>query len=268
MTSPPPSGSSSMDCRDNQLDELSSQPLFTPSASSVADPDSLHGVTIDSACPDSSASPPSPGQVSLHSTSNLGLLDKLKSRVGLNKKKVNSSDNNSSSSNNDISNGKMNGNKHSDNDKGTTDKNGNKHSDNGKLHNSKESDINDNVEYIGQGVLPGRENNSKMELAVDSQKRSHTDSDSVDSVDSNSFAMPMVPSPCSSKKKPAVVVSPGTSRPVAVDHDRDRSHSRSPKRSYSASRPLSSGSHALPPSIGYVPNPPRSSSGSRSSKAK
>lgn len=253
MTSPPPSGSSSMDCRDNQLDELSSQPLFTPSASSVADPDSLHGVTIDSACPDSSASPPSPGQVSLHSTSNLGLLDKLKSRVGLNKKKVNSSDNNSSSSNNDISNGNM---------------NGNKHSDNGKLHNSKESDINDNVKYIGQGVLPGRENNSKMELAVDSQKRSHTDSDSVDSVDSNSFAMPMVPSPCSSKKKPAVVVSPGTSRPVAVDHDRDRSHSRSPKRSYSASRPLSSGSHALPPSIGYVPNPPRSSSGSRSSKAK
>ena len=126
MTSPPPSGSSSMDCRDNQLDELSSQPLFTPSASSVADPDSLHGVTIDSACPDSSASPPSPGQVSLHSTSNLGLLDKLKSRVGLNKKKVNSSDNNSSSSNNDISNGNMNGNKHSDNDKGTTDKNGNK----------------------------------------------------------------------------------------------------------------------------------------------
>lgn len=186
MTSPPPSGSSSMDCRDNQLDELSSQPLFTPSASSVADPDSLHGVTIDSACPDSSASPPSPGQVSLHSTSNLGLLDKLKSRVGLNKKKVNSSDNNSSSSNNDISNGNMNGNKHSDNDKGTTDKNGNKHSDNGKLHNSKESDINDNVKYIGQGVLPGRENNSKMELAVDSQKRSHTDSDSVDSVDSSS----------------------------------------------------------------------------------
>ena len=153
----------------------------------------------------------------------------------------------------------------SDNDKGTTDKNGNKHSDNGKLHNSKESNINDNVEYIGQGVLPGRENNSKMELAVDSQKRSHTDSDSVDS---NSFAMPMVPSPCSSKKKPAVVVSPGTSRPVAVDHDRDRSHSRSPKRSYSASRPFSSGSHALPPSIGYVLNPSRSSSGSRSSKAK
>ena len=262
------SGSSSMDCRDNQLDELSSQPLFTPSASSVADPDSLQGVTIDSACPDSFVSPPSPGQGSLHSASNLGLLDKLKSRVGLNKKKVNSSDNNSSSSNNDISNGNMNGNKHSDNDKGTTDKNGNKHSDNGKLHNSKESDINDNVEYIGQGVLAGRENNSEMELAVDSQKRSHPDSDSVDSVDSVSFAMPKVLPPRSSKKKPAVVVSPGTSRPVAVDHDRDRSRSRSPKRSSSASRPPSSGSHALPPSIGYVPKPPRSSGGSRNSKAK
>ena len=55
-----PSGSSSMACRDNQLDELSSQPLFTPSASSVEDPDSLQGVTIDSACHDSSASPPPP----------------------------------------------------------------------------------------------------------------------------------------------------------------------------------------------------------------
>ena len=55
-----PSGSSSMDCHDNQLDELSSQPLFTPSASSVEDPDSLQGVTIDSACHDSSASAPPP----------------------------------------------------------------------------------------------------------------------------------------------------------------------------------------------------------------
>ena len=265
---PTPSGSSSMDCRDNQLDELSSQPLFTPSASSVADPDSLQGVTIDSACPDSFVSPPSPGQGSLHSASNLGLLDKLKSRVGLNKKKVNSSDNNSSSSINDISNGNKNGNKHSDNDKSTTNKNGNIHSDNGKLHNSKESDINDNVEYIGQGVLAGRENNSEMELAVDSQKRSHPDSDSVDSVDSVSFAMPNVLPPRSSKKKPAVVVSPGTSRPVAVDRDRDRSRSRSPKRSSSACRPPSSGSHALPPNIGYVPKPPRSSGGSRNSKAK
>ena len=208
---------------------------------------------------------PPPGQGSLHSAPNLGLLGKLKSRVGLNKKKVNGNDDNSSSSNNDISNG--NGNKHSSKTHSDNDK-GNKHSTkmhSGKLHNSKESDINVNVEYIGQGVLAGRENNSEMELVVDSQKRSHPDSDSVDSVDGNSFAVPEVPPPRPTKKKLAVVVSPGTSRPVAVDHDRSRS--RSPQRSSSV-RPPSSGSHALPPSIGYVPKPPRSSSGSRSSKAK
>ena len=187
-----PSRSSSMDCRHNQLDELSSHPLFTPPASSVADPDSLQGATIESACPDSPASPPSPGQGFLHSASNLGLLDKFKSRVGLNKKKVNSSDGNSSSSNNhigDIS-----------NSNGNINKNGNTHgtkmhSDNGKLHNRKETDTDDNVEYIGQGDLAGRENNSEMELAVDSQKRSHPDSNSVDSVDGNTFAVPDVPTP-------------------------------------------------------------------------
>ena len=82
----------------------------------------------------------------------------------VNKKKVNSSDGNSSSSNNnisDISNGN-----------GNINKNGNTHgtkihSDNGKLHNSKETDIDDNVEYIGQCVLAGPENNSEMGLAVD-----------------------------------------------------------------------------------------------------
>lgn len=68
-----PSGSPSMDCRHNQLDELSSHPLFTPTASSVADPDSLQGATIESACPDSPSSPPSHGQGFLHSASNLGL---------------------------------------------------------------------------------------------------------------------------------------------------------------------------------------------------
>lgn len=66
---PTPSGASSLDCRDNQLDELSSQPLFTPSAS---DPDLLQGEVIDLACPDSSASTPSPGQGSCHSVSSLG----------------------------------------------------------------------------------------------------------------------------------------------------------------------------------------------------
>ena len=273
---PTPSGSLSLDCRDNQLDELSSQPLFTPSAS---DPDSLQGATFDPACPDSSASTPSPGQGPCHSVSSPGLLDKLKVKVGLNKKKVVSSVSNSSSSNTDISYGNKHsdndksitnkkGNKHSDNDMGITNKNGNKHSDNGKVHNSKESDINSNVEYIGQGVLAGRENNSELDLAVETQKRSHPDSDSVDSVDSISFAMPAVPPPRSSKKKPAVVVSPGSSRPVAVDHDRDRSRSRSPKRSSSGSRPPSTGSHALPSSLGYIPKPPRSSSGLRSSRTK
>ena len=72
------------------------------------------------------------------------------------------------------------------------------------------------------------------------------------------------PPPRSSKKKPAVVVSPGAARPVAVD--RDRSRSRSPKRSPSATLSTSTGSHALPPSLGYVPKPPRSSSGSKGSK--
>ena len=119
-------------------------------------------------------------------------------------------------------------------------------------------------EYIGLGVLAGRENNSDMELEVESQKRSHPDSDSVDSVDDCSFAAPEAPPPPprrSSKKKPAVVVSPGTARPVAVD--RDRSRSRSPKRSPSATRSTSTGTHALSPSLGYVPKPPKSSSASK-----
>ena len=54
-----------------------------------------------------------------------------------------------------------------------------------------------------------------MELEVESQKRSHPGSDSVDSLDDNSFAAPEAP-PRSSKKKPAVVVSSGAARPVAV----------------------------------------------------
>lgn len=126
------------------------------------------------------------------------------------------------------------------------------------------SNVSSQSEYIGLGVLAGRENNSDMELEVESQKRSHPDSDSVDSVDGISFAAPLAPTPRSSKKKPAVVVSPGAARPFAVD--RDRSRSRSPKRSPSATRSTSTGSHALPPSLGYVPKPPRSSSGSKGSK--
>ena len=104
-----------------------------------------------------------------------------------------------------------------------------------------------------------------MELEVESQKRSHPDSDSVDSVDDNSFATPVAPPPPrSSKKKPALVISPGTARPVVVD--RDSSRSRSPKSSSLANRSTSAGTHVLPCSIGYVPKPPRSSSGSKGSK--
>ena len=55
-----------------------------------------------------------------------------------------------------------------------------------------------------------------MELEVESQKRSHPGSDSVDSLDDNSFAAPNAPPSRSSKKKPAVVISSGAARPVAV----------------------------------------------------
>ena len=72
-------------------------------------------------------------------------------RVGLNKKKVNSSDGNSTSSN---SNSEI-SNVNKSNDNGNTNKNGNTHStkihsDNGKLHNSNEIGIDDNVECIGR----------------------------------------------------------------------------------------------------------------------
>ena len=56
-------------------------------------------------------------------------------------------------------------------------------------------------EYIGQGVLAGQENNSEMELEVESQKRSHPDSDSVDSVDDNSFPTPVAPPPLAPPKR-------------------------------------------------------------------
>ena len=194
------------------------------------------------------------------------MLDKLKSKVGLNKKKVitdNASD--ISSGNDDIN---EYGHKHSvkhSNDSCNVNKKGNKQSTSGKLSSSKESDINDNNEYIGQGVLAGRENNSETELAVDSPKRSHPDSDSVDSVDGSPFAVPKAPPPRPTRKKPAVVVSPGSSRPAPVIDGRDRSRSRSPKRSPSVGRSPSSGSHSLPLGLGYVPKPPRSP---RSSRAK
>ena len=117
-------------------------------------------------------------------------------------------------------------------------------------------------------MLAGRENDSDMELMVESQKRSHPDSDSVDSVDDGSFAVPVAPPPRPSKKKPAVVVSPGTVRPVVVDRSSNRDRSRSPKRSPSASHSSASGAHILSSSIGYQPKPPRSPSASRGPRSK
>ena len=250
-----PTPSPSPDLRDNQLDELDSQSLLpSPSPSSAVDP-----------VPSSS---PGPG------ASNIGLLGKLKLKVGLNKKKestvnlsntgacLNLSESNDNSTVNTVSkecssdnSSGNNGNIRSGNDNSITrSKNINDNA------NSSDSFQNSSVqEYIGQGVLAGREKDSDMELAVDSQKRSHPDSDSIDSVDDDSFAVPVVPPPRPSKKKPAVVVSPGTSRPVVVEQSRGRNRSRSPKRSSSVGRSPSSGSHDLPPSLGYGPKPPRSS---------
>lgn len=57
---PTPTVGSTPDVRDNQLDELVSQPLFSPSAPSSEDVDSLQGATVDSAA--SPASLSSPGQ--------------------------------------------------------------------------------------------------------------------------------------------------------------------------------------------------------------
>ena len=54
-----------------------------------------------------------------------------------------------------------------------------------------------------------------MELEVESQKRSHPGSDSVDSVDDNSFAAPEAPASFL-QKEASCCVSPGAARPVAV----------------------------------------------------
>ena len=79
--------SSTLDSHDNQLDELVSQSLLSSPAPSGVGVDSLQGATIESAIFDSPASPSSPGQGAPSSTSTVGLLGKIKQRVGLNKKK-------------------------------------------------------------------------------------------------------------------------------------------------------------------------------------
>ena len=178
------------------MDELSSQPLLFPPAPSSSDFDSLDGATVDSGLIS-----PVPRDTPVSSLPNVdgaakegstGLLDKLKTKVGLNKKKehkekvINTYDS-------DIS---LN--------------NGNTHNDKGKVINTNESDIslnNGNInnesvisnndssqnllddgqitEYIGQGILAGR-SDSEMDLVVESQKRAHPDS-SEDTADSYHF---------------------------------------------------------------------------------
>ena len=209
-----PTPSSTLDSRDNQLDELVSQSLLSSPAPSGVDVDSLQGATIESAVSDSPAFPPSPGQGPPGSASSVGLLGKIKQKVGLNKKK----DSKVSDNVNAIDNG--NGKVHSSNVKTSTSNGNNNVS--GISSNAKTSISGNNVDissnamtyisngnsnisnnaktsssesqYIGLGVLAGRENNSDMELEVESQKRSHPDSDSVDSVDI-SFAAPLAPPP-------------------------------------------------------------------------
>ena len=251
------------------MDELSSQPLLFPPAPSSSDFDSLDGATVDSGLIS-----PVPRDTPVSSLPNVdgaakegstGLLDKLKSKVRLNKKK-----------------------EHKEKVINTY---GNTHNDKGKVINTNESDISLNhgninnesvisnndssqnllddgqiTEYIGQGILAGR-SDSKMDLVVESQKRAHPDS-SEDTADSYHFSVPAKPAPRPPKKKPPVVVSSGKSRPVPVaEHGRDRSRSRSPLgRSPSASRSGSSGKHSLPSGVGYEPRPPRGSGGSKGSK--
>ena len=210
-----PTPSSTLDCRDNQLDELGSQSLLSLPASSGVDVDSLQGATIESAVSDSPASPRFPGQGPPSGASSVGLLGKIKQKVGLNKKKDSKVSDNVNAI--DTGNGKV----HSSNVKTST-SNGNNNvsgiSSNAKTSISGNNDDissnamtyisngNSNVSnnakisssesgYIGLGVLAGRENNSDMELEVESQKRSHPDSDSVDSVDDISFAAPLAPPP-------------------------------------------------------------------------
>ena len=185
---------------------------------------------VESACFDSPAPPSLPGQ----GAPTIGLLDKIKFKVGLNKKKVsnvNVSPNESSNGNSDVYNvSKVNTRSSNDQSNANTSSNSSK-SKYEKPNSNVSSQIVSEQEYIGQGVLAGRENDSDMELPVESQKRSHPDLDSVDSVDDGSFVVPVALRPCPSKKKPAVVVSPGTVRPAVVDRNSNRDCSRSPKRS-------------------------------------
>ena len=174
-----PSASLSLDHRDNQLDELSSQPLLFSPAPSSSDFDSLDGATVDSGLisPAPRGTPVSslPNVDGAAKEGSTGLLDKLKSKVRLNKKK-----------------------EHKEKVINTYDSDiglstGNTHNDKGEVISTIESDISLNsantnnesvisnndssqnllddgqiTEYIGQGILAGR-SDSEMDLVVESQ---------------------------------------------------------------------------------------------------
>lgn len=93
------------DARDNQLNELVSQPLLSSPAPSGADVDSLQGATVESAGFVSLASSSSPGPGPPSRASSVELLGKIKIKVGLNKKKDSKVIDNDNVS--DINNGKV-----------------------------------------------------------------------------------------------------------------------------------------------------------------
>lgn len=259
----------------------------------------MDGATVDSVLfsPVSRGTPVSglPNVDGAAKDSSTELLDKLKTKVGFNKKKehkekvINTYDSDISLNNGNTHNAK--GKVISTNESDIGLNKGNAHNVKGKVISTTGSDIslnsgninNESVisnnvssqnlledgqipEYIGQGILGGR-SDSEVDLAVESQKRPHPDS-SEDTVDSDHFSVPAKPAPRPSKKTPPVVVSSGKSRPVPVaEHGRDRSRSRSPPgRLPSASRSASSGKHSLPSGVGYEPKPPRGSGGSKGPK--
>ena len=272
-----PSASLSLDHRDNQLDELSSQPLLFSPAPSSSDFDSLDGATVDSGLisPAPRGTPVSslPNVDGAAKEGSTGLLDKLKSKVRLNKKKehkekvINTYDSDISLSTGNTYNDK--GEVISTNESDISLNNANINNESVISNNDSSQNLLDDgqiTEYIGQGILAGR-SDSEMDLVVESQKRAHPDS-SEDTADSYHFSVPAKPAPRPPKKKPPVVVSSGKSRPVPVaEHGRERSRSRSPPgRSPSASCSGSSGKHSLPSGVGYEPRPPRGSGGSKGSK--
>ena len=171
---------SASDHRDNQLDELSSQPLLFSPAPSSSDLDSLDGATVDSGLisPAPRGTPVSslPNVDGAAKEGSTGLLDKLKSKVGLNKKKehkekvINTYDSDISLSTGNTHNDK--GEVISTNESDISVNNGNINNESVISNNDSSQNLLDDgqiTEYIGQGILAGR-SNSEMDLVVESQK--------------------------------------------------------------------------------------------------